>query len=132
VASVQEMKDELQALIDRATEAAEKAESANLVDAVVVAAQTHRLDFVTVLLAIITIILAIGGLFAFFEIRYRAKIAAEQIARTECKIIAGSLLENYVNDELPDEVRRLVELIMQERDGGGGDYGEQDTGQVQS
>ncbi|MAS05271.1 MAG: hypothetical protein CL534_11375 [Ahrensia sp.] len=128
------MKDELQALIDRASEALDKAESANLADAVFVAAQTHRLDFISLVLTAITIILAFGGLFAFFEIRYRAKIAAQDTARSECRSIAAELLKNYANDELPDEVRRLVELIMQEKDGdgNGGDYGQQDTGQVQS
>lgn len=130
MASVQEMKDELQALIDRASEAADKAESQNLADAIFVAGQTHRLDIVTILLGAITVILAIGGLFAFFEIRYRAKIAAQETAKSECRTIAAELLKNYANDELPDEVRRLVELIMQEKDGDGGDYGQQDTGQV--
>jgi hypothetical protein len=102
------------------------------VDAVLTAAQTHRLDFASLLLAIVAILLAIGGLAGFFEIRYRAKIAAEQTARDECKEIAQKLLRNYVNDELPDEVRRLVELIKQENDGDGGDYGDQDTGQIES
>ncbi|WP_157727761.1 hypothetical protein [Stappia sp. ES.058] len=125
--SVQEMKDELQSLIDRAKSAAEQAEAQSALYAVAVAAQTHRLDLVSVLLAIIAILLAIGGLAGFFEIRYRARIAAQETARSECRTIAADLLNNYVNDELPDKVRRSVELIFQERDGNGGDYGEQDT-----
>jgi len=130
VASVNEMKNELQALIDRASIILDEAESGNLGDAVFVAAQTHRLDLISILLTAIAIILAFGGLFAFFEIRYRAKLVAQDTARSECRTIAAELLKNYANDELPDEVRRLVELIIQERDGG--DYGQQDTGEVQS
>ncbi|WP_367717225.1 hypothetical protein AB2N04_04045 [Nitratireductor sp. GISD-1A_MAKvit] len=132
MASLQEMRDELKVLIERAREAAEYAEKQSVLDAVAVAAQTHRLDFASVLLSIVGILLAVGGLFAFFEIRYRAKIAAVETARIECRTIAKSLLKGYVNDELPSEVRRLVELIKQESDGEGDDYGEQDTDTVQS
>lgn len=132
MASVQELKDELQILIDRAADAVEKAEAANLSNPIIHAAQTHRLDFVSILLAVVTIILAIGGLFAFFEVRYRAKLAAQETARVECKSIASKLLKRYVNDELPDEVRRLLELITQEKNGDSGDYGQQDTGEIQS
>lgn len=131
VASVHEMKEELKSLINRASEVLDNAENANIVDAILVAGQTHRLDFVSVLLAIIAILLALGGLVAFFEVRHRAKVAAEDTARKECRDIAAELLKTYVNDELPDEVRRSVEFMVT-RDGDSGDYGEQNTDPVQS
>jgi hypothetical protein len=130
LASVQELEDQLHALIERASVLL--ADASDHANAIEVAAQTHRLDLVSVLLTAVTIILAVGGLFAFFEIRYRAKLAAQETARNECRSIAKKLLKNYVNDELPSEVRRLVELIMQEKGGNGGDYGQQDTGEIQS
>lgn len=132
MASVKDLKDQLQALIDRTSESLDKVEAANAADAVVVAAQTHRLDFASLLLACIGILLAFGGVFAFFEIRYRAKLAAQETARTECRTIAQELLRDYVNDGLPNEVRRLVESINQENNGTEGDYGSQDTDQVKS
>ncbi|MEQ8655895.1 MAG: hypothetical protein RIC24_01140 [Hyphomicrobiales bacterium] len=116
MASVQEMKDELQSLIDRAEGS----------DAIMLSGQLGRLDFVSAVLAALAIILVFGGIFGFLEVRYRAKKVAEETARNECREIAKQLLKSHINDELPDEVRKLVEAIDSEVRKGG-DYGEQDT-----
>ena len=139
MASIEEMKQELQELIERAKDtqdnldvALRKVQDQSTWDAISVAAQTHRLDFASLLLASIAIILAVVGFIGFFEVRYRAKIAATSTAREECRDIAKEILKDYTNDELPDEVRGLVESIAGDLKNNGDAYGEQDTDHEQS
>lgn len=120
---IQDLKDQLQSLIERGTEAIEKAESENLTDAIFVAAQTHRLDLVSLLLTVVALILAVGGFIAFFEIRSKAKSVAEETAKSECKTIAQKIVLQYVNNELPDQVREHVETLMPLYSGNGENYG---------
>lgn len=129
MASVEEMKHELQELIERTRELHEKIEAQSAVDAVMVAAQTHRLDLASILLGSVGIILTVFGLVGFFEIRSKAKALAVETAKQECRSIAEGLLKDYTDDELPDEVRRLVESIAGDLILDGDAYGNQDTNQ---
>ena len=122
MASVQEMKDELQVLIDRANELCHPA----LDGAVEIAAQTGRLDFASLLLAIVGILLALGGVVGFIEVRTRVKTVAERTAREECREIAEKIVLQYINDELPDEIRKHVETLMPDP-GDGEKYGREEA-----
>lgn len=122
MASIEELKDELQVLIDRTSEALKAVEAESAADAVFVAAQTHRLDIVTVSLGVLGILVAGFGLMGFFEIRSRAKRVARRTALAACKPIAEKIVNDYINHELPDEVRIHVETLM-ESVVEGGEYG---------
>lgn len=112
MASVQKMKTELQALIDQAVHSALFAGSTVHDSTVKVAAETGRLDLVTVILASITVILALGGMVAFFEIRQEAKGIAERVAREESRAIAEAIVLDYANNALPVQVREHVENLV--------------------
>lgn len=112
MASVQELKDELQVLIERASEAIKIVEAETAADAVFVAAQTHRLDIVTVSLGMLGILIAGFGLMGFFEIRSRAKRVAKRTALAACRPIAEKIVTDYINNELADEVRIHVETLV--------------------
>lgn len=132
MASVEELKQELQQLIESTKAMQQELETQGALDAVIVAAQTYRLDLASLLLGAVGIIVAVGGVIGFFEVRYRAKNVAIDTAKQECKTIAKDLLKIYTNDELPDEVRRLVESIAGDMNTDGDAYGKQDTDQKQS
>jgi len=131
LASVENLKRELQTLIERTNEALKKVESETAADAVFVAAQTHRLDLVTVSIAVLGILVGGFGLLGFFEIRSRAKRAAIKAAKQTCKPIAEQIVNDYISNELPDEVREHVEILIQTQQEGA-DYGQQDTNTVTS
>ena len=116
MASVAEMKAELQALIDHA-------EATSNDTALSIALQTGRLDLVTILLTSIAVILAIGGLMAYFDIRSRVPNIAERVAREECRKIAEDRILEFSNDELPNQVRRLMEDLLPQHSGGDEEYG---------
>ena len=81
MASVEEMKQELRTLTEQAHELVTTLEA---VDGVTAASQLARLDLATLLLAIVSLLLVFGGLFAFGFVRGQAgqaaKSAAEDIA----------------------------------------------------
>lgn len=65
-------------------------------------AQTGRFDLVSLLLAIIGIILVLGGLFAFFNFRSVAKQQAKAEAATVARETAERVTNEYLQRELPD------------------------------
>ena len=99
MASVEEMKRELQALIDQSEQLVRSLES---VDGVTAAAQLARFDFASLLLAIVSLLLVFGGLFAFGFVRGQAtevaKSAADDVAEKRLTELLGKIerrLDDY-------------------------------------
>ena len=81
-------------------------------DAVSVAAQLGRLDFVSALLAIIGVALVLGGLFTFLHFRNVAKAEASKEAGIQAKLVAERVANEYLQAELPallDEYKKFME-----------------------
>lgn len=81
-------------------------------DAISIAAQLGRLDFVSALLAIIGVALVLGGLFTFLHFRNVAKDEACKEAERHAKIVAERVANEYLQAELPallEEYRRFME-----------------------
>lgn len=66
------------------------------------AAQTGRLDLVSLLLAAIGLILVLGGLFAFINFRSIAKSHAVAEAKRVAEATAERVTNEYLQQELPD------------------------------
>lgn len=66
------------------------------------AAQTGRLDLVSLLLAAIGIILVLGGFFAFINLRSIAKAQATAEAKSVAEETAERVTNEYLQKELPD------------------------------
>ena len=73
------------------------------------AAQTGRLDFVSLILASIGIILVFGGLFSFVNFRSLAKKQAEEVATK----VAEEKAEQAANEYLQRELLKLVNQYME-------------------
>ncbi|WP_316975924.1 hypothetical protein [Shumkonia mesophila] len=71
------------------------------------AAQLGRLDLVSVLLAIVAILLAIGGFVAFFNVRGIARRHAEEEARE----VAEKAANDYLQREMPLIIKEYGELF---------------------
>lgn len=71
-------------------------------DALEVAAQLGRLDLVSLLLAIVSLILVFGGLYAFLNFRAIAKAHAVREAREVAEATAERVTNEYLQRELPD------------------------------
>lgn len=66
------------------------------------AAQTGRLDLVSLLLAIVSIILVLGGVFAFVNFRSIARQHAIAQAKETAEATAERITNEYLQRELPD------------------------------
>ncbi|TCO72031.1 hypothetical protein [Rhodovulum euryhalinum] len=66
------------------------------------AAQTGRLDLVSLLLAIVSTILVLGGVFAFLNFRSIAKAHAIVQAKETAEATAERVTNEYLQRELPD------------------------------
>lgn len=71
-------------------------------DVIAYAAQIGRLDLVSLLLAIVGLILVIGGVFAFLNFRSIAKTHAKDEAKTVAEAIAERVTNEYLQRELPE------------------------------
>ena len=60
---------------------------------------------------------------AYFDIRSRVTNIAERVAREECRKIAEDRILEFSNDELPNQVRRLMEDLLPQHSGGDEEYG---------
>lgn len=69
-------------------------------DALNVAGQLGRLDFVSLLIGWFGVLLALAAIFAFWEVRIRASSAAKkeanEVARSETKQIAPDIIRDYL------------------------------------
>jgi hypothetical protein len=79
-------------------------------DSLTLAHEMGRLDFITVLLTAITILLLLVGAFAFFDIRRTARRISKQVAETEARAIAEKTAVTYLERELPKLMSEYYEL----------------------
>jgi hypothetical protein len=84
----------------------------NICDAVECAAQTGRLDLVSILLACIGILMALGGIYGFFNVRSKASDIAETIAKS----VAEEAANNYLQEQLPNILEAYEDLIERKID----------------
>lgn len=71
------------------------------------AAQTGRLDFVTSLLASISVMMVFGGLFAWMNVASKAEKVAKEAAEKKAEEIANS----YIQQNLPGIIQSYDEFI---------------------
>ena len=83
----------------------------NSQDAIAIASQLGRLDLVSLLLAVIGLILVIGGVFAFLNLRSVAKKVACEEARERAKEFAEKAANEYLQAELPDLLKEYSHLF---------------------
>ena len=67
--------------------------------AIALAGQLGRLDLVSLLLAIMAIVLTLGGLFAFLNLRQIAKRVAEAEVKRIAKDVARQTAQSYIQSE---------------------------------
>ncbi len=82
-----------------------------IVNSIQYAAQLGRLDFVSALLGCIAIILALGGIFAFINIRSSAKKTAKETAKETAEEIAEKAACSYIENNLPSIVDAYLDCI---------------------
>jgi hypothetical protein len=80
-------------------------------DAVSIAAQTGRLDFLTATLAVLAAMVGIFGIYAFFDVRRVAARVAKLEAETVAAAIAEPTAVKYMERELPKLMDAYMELI---------------------
>jgi hypothetical protein len=81
-------------------------------DTMGLAHELGRLDFVTALLAALTLLVALGGIFAFFDVRRVAKSTASAEAEKHAKEIAEAAAVKYLENELPRLISAYAELAQ--------------------
>lgn len=79
-------------------------------DALVVAHEMGRLDLVTLLMAAITVMLALGAIYAFFDVRQTAKRVAREVANAVGARAAEAAATSYMERELPRLISQYQEL----------------------
>jgi len=79
-------------------------------DSIILAHETGRLDFITALLAAITILLVLVGVVAFFDVRRTARRISKQVAEMEARAIAEKTAVAYLERELPKLMSEYYEL----------------------
>lgn len=80
-------------------------------DAVHMAAQLGRLDFISALLAIIGFAMILGGIFTFFHYRNLAKKEAIREARIHAKEVAEEAANRYLQSELPNLLEEYANIF---------------------
>ncbi len=71
------------------------------IDAIQQAAQLGRLDFASLLLAMVAILIALAAVFAFLNLRHVAKDRATEVAESISGEIAEKAANKYLQEELP-------------------------------
>ena len=79
--------------------------------AVEFAAQTGRLDLASLLLAIVAIIMALGGIYAFINFRSIAKKIADEVATEVATKKAEEIANQYLQNSLPDIISSYETFI---------------------
>lgn len=75
-----------------------------------VAAQSGLLELIAVLLAIVTILIAIAAIYFFFNLNRTAKTTAEKEARRICPEVAEHVANRYIQEQLPAILEEYKEL----------------------
>lgn len=79
-------------------------------DAVALASQLGRLDLVSLLLAVLGLLLALGGIVAFLNLRGIARTVAREEAKTQISATVEEQAIAYMQAELPSLVEAYIEL----------------------
>lgn len=86
------------------------------IDAIQQAAQLGRLDFASLLLAMVGILIALAAVFAFLNLRRVAKERATEVATSISGEIAEKVANEYLQEELPNILSSNLELFGGVRD----------------
>lgn len=89
------------------------------------AAQTGRLDLISLILAAISLTLVLGGVFAFLNFRSIAKAHAVTEATKVAEATAERVTNEYLQRELPDLLEEYREFFDSE-----GDFTDEDADQM--
>ncbi len=77
------------------------------IDVIQYSMQIGRLDFVSALLACVSVLMVFGGIFAFINIKDKSKSIAEEIASEKAEEVANK----YLQDNLPMIIEAYDEFI---------------------
>ena len=88
----------------------------NTHDAVELATEFGRLDFLNAVLASIAVLLAVFGFIFFFEVRHRARKDAREEARKAAESIAEEIANEYMIKELPKIRKEYLEVLANDVD----------------
>lgn len=80
-------------------------------DTIAVLAQLGRFDLVSLLLAVLGLFLALGGVVAFLNYRSVARRHAQEEAERVAKEVAEKAANEYLQSELPSLIKEYRELI---------------------
>ncbi|MDB2501664.1 hypothetical protein N9X03_04185 [Planktomarina temperata] len=83
----------------------------HFIDAIQAAAQLGRLDLVSLLLAAIGLILVVGGLFAFFNVRSIARKQATEESGKIAKTVEEQIANEYKQKHLYDIVKAYRNMM---------------------
>lgn len=85
--------------------------SANLDSVVGLANQFGLFGITSVLLGLVGILLALGGLVAFFDVRRAAQATARAAAQEEARKVAEAVANAYMQAELPTILNEYFDLL---------------------
>lgn len=114
MATVEQMKIELREEIERARSLSDKLDDLIASDAISIAAQLGRLDFLNATLASIAIALVLGGVFSFLNFRSIARKTAIREAQRQATHVA----ENVTNEYMQKNLAPIVETYASFYDDG--------------
>lgn len=114
MATVEQMKIELSEEIERARSLSDKLDDLIASDAISIAAQLGRLDFLNATLASIAIALVLGGVFSFLNFRSIARKTAIREAQRQATHVA----ENVTNEYMQKNLAPIVETYASFYDDG--------------
>ena len=80
-------------------------------DAILQAAQLGRLDFASLLLGAVAILIALAAVFAFLNVRGLAKAQATEVAERVGREVAENAANKYLQAELFDILASNLELL---------------------
>lgn len=83
-------------------------------DVIHYAAQLGRLDLISTLLAVVAILMGLGGIVAFLNIKMSAKDTAREVAREVAEEEAERIANNYIQANLPDIIAAYKDMIKDE------------------
>lgn len=89
-------------------------------DSIELAGQLGRLDFISAVLAALSLALILCGIFAFLNIRNKAKKQARKVALEVSRVTAEKVANEYIQEHLP----QILDAYSQMR-GAGSDIDEQ-------
>lgn len=87
--------------------------SCNNTDAIALAYQLGRLDFVSLILAVTAIFLGVFSVYTYFHVERKAKDIAKEAVDAFLETEGRALVERRVNEMLPGEVEKVIKDRVQ-------------------